>query len=279
MGLAVCDPLHRSYVLLPPVPDSLAASVANAATAHKPWCEPFLVPLDEEAETAFSVMWMLHCTTRLAAFVYSLTTGQWQAAASKEWSELYLDLGESTMVSPIDRDFYERHYAYGCFYWESSMAGKRELLVLDTRRMEFSISDLPPKECCIWVLGLAIVEAGEGRLGLYGIRKPSARKFDLCYYIKGNRGGSSSQWQLEKTISLGSGCSQHIKAATGRYLLLSKFGALQFVGSTPHQDLEYISVDVKMSQLERVCTKSSGYAHSKTWIYANFPPSLSSPTV
>jgi hypothetical protein len=130
-------------------------------------------------------MWMVHCTTRLAAFVYSSTTRQWQAAASKEWSELSLERGDSTVMSPIDRHFYERHYVYGFFYWESAMTWK-ELLVLDTRRMEFSISDLPPKECCIWALGLAIVEPGEGRLGLYGIRKPSARKFDLCYHIKGN---------------------------------------------------------------------------------------------
>jgi hypothetical protein len=146
--------------------------------------------------------------------------------------------------------------------------------------MEFSISDVPPRELYIWALGLASVEAGEGRLGMYGILKPSAGEFDLCYYIKGNAGESSSQWQLEKTISLGFGCQYDIKAATGRYLLIGKFGALGFVGTTPQlPDREYISVDVKTLQLERVCGKSSGLAHSRTWIYANFPPSLSSPTI
>uniref|UniRef100_M8CKN6 Uncharacterized protein n=1 Tax=Aegilops tauschii TaxID=37682 RepID=M8CKN6_AEGTA len=83
MQAAVCDPLHRKYVLLPPVPDDLAASMMHPATAHEPWCEAFLVPLDEEVETAFGVMWMVHFTTRLAAFVYSSTTEQWQSVASK----------------------------------------------------------------------------------------------------------------------------------------------------------------------------------------------------
>jgi hypothetical protein len=278
MELAVCDPLHRGYVLLPPVPDELAAPAALPVTLDQPWCEPFLVPLDEEAETAFSVIWVLHYTTRLAAFVYSSTTGQWQAAASKEWNELFLERGESTMVSPIDRDYYERHYAYGCIYWNSTLTGMKELLVFDTQRMEFSISDLPPREWC--ALGIAIVEAGEGGLGLFSILDENlSGKFDLCYYTRGNKGESSSQWQLEKTISLESGCQHHIKTATGRYLLLGKFGPMRFVGSTRHQDLEYISVDVKTLQLERVSGKSSGYAMSKTWIYTNFPPSLSSPTI
>ncbi|KAM0850366.1 hypothetical protein ACQ4PT_053132 [Festuca glaucescens] len=215
MELAVCDPLHRGYVLLPPVPDNLAASVEHLATAHKPWCEAFLVPLDEDAEAAFGVIWLVLFATRVASFVYSSTTGQWQTVASKEWNELFLERGESVMPSPIDRGFYQRHYAYGCFYWESTMMDKKEMLVLDTRRMEFSISDVPPRELYIWALGLAIVEAGEGRLGMYSILKPSAGKFDLCYYIKGNAGESLSQWQLEKTISLGFGCEYDIKAAAG----------------------------------------------------------------
>ncbi|KAF7019188.1 hypothetical protein CFC21_032389 [Triticum aestivum] len=276
MEAAVCDPLHRKYVLLPPVPDDLAASVAlHPATAHEPRCEAFLVPLDDEDETAFGVMWMLHFTTRLAAFVYSSTTRQWQAVASKEWNELLLGQGESTMVSPIDRRFYGRHYAYGCFYWESIM-GKKDLLVFDTRRMEFSSCNILPREFC--PLDLAIVEAGEARLGLFGIHL-EAGKFDLCYYIKRNKCEGSSQWQLEKTIPICSGCRPDIMAATGRYLLLGKFGPMRSVNSTPRQDLEYISVDVKTLQLARVCTKSSGFAFSKTWIYINFPPSLSSPKI
>uniref|UniRef100_A0ACD5UIS7 Uncharacterized protein n=1 Tax=Avena sativa TaxID=4498 RepID=A0ACD5UIS7_AVESA len=290
MELAVCDPLHRGYVLLPPVPDDLVASEARAATEYMPWCEPFLVPTDEEAEEAFGVIWMVHFHTRLvAALVFSSSTGQWQAAASKEW----------TMVSPIVHEYQKRHYAYGCFYWESSDIHKKEFLVFDTRSLEFSISDLPPREWC--PRGLAIVEAGEGRIGLVGILDETlAGKLDLCYYIKGNKGESSGKWQLDKTISLGSDRPHYIKAAAGTYLLLVKFGDMQFVGLTRQRldfEIEYILVDVKTLQLERLCSKSSGFAFSKTlqlerlcskssgfafsktWIYTNFPPSLSSPTV
>ncbi|KAM0832002.1 hypothetical protein ACQ4PT_059329 [Festuca glaucescens] len=148
MELAVCDPLHRGYLLLPPVPDDLLASVAHAATEHKPWCETFLLPLEEEADAAFGVIWMVHFSTRLAALVFSSISGQWQAAASKQWSDLFLERGELNMVSsPIDRDYHRRHYAYGCFYWESAEIERKELLVFDTLSMEFSISDLPPGEC------------------------------------------------------------------------------------------------------------------------------------
>ncbi|XBI95925.1 hypothetical protein VPH35_032291 [Triticum aestivum] len=186
----------------------------------------FFVPLDEEAGTTFDVMRMVHFTTRMAAFVYSSTTEQWQAVASKEWNELLLGQGESTMVSPIDRDFYLRQYAYGCFYWESTMMGKKDLLVFDTPRMEFSSCDTPPRELCL--LGLAIVEAGEARLGLFGIHVEAGE--DNLNMFGSNR----------------------------EVLAPRKVWPMRFVDSTPHQDLEYISVDVKTLQLAKVCTKSSG---------------------
>jgi hypothetical protein len=156
---------------------------------------------------------------------------------------------------------------------------KKELLVLDTRRMEFSISDLPPREQ--FQQGLAVVEAGEGRVGVFGILVETlSGKCGLCYYIKGNKCKSSSQWQLEKTVPLGSGFQFRIKTATGRYLLLQKYRVLLFLGSAARmQDLEYISVDVKTLQLEMVCGKSSGISYARMWIYTNFPPSLSSPTI
>ncbi|XBI41637.1 hypothetical protein VPH35_126082 [Triticum aestivum] len=76
--LAVCDPLHQRYVLLPPLPDDLAAS----GPVH---CKPFLVPLGEEeaaaGQTTFTVILMAHCKTSLSAFVFSSGTNQWQAAS------------------------------------------------------------------------------------------------------------------------------------------------------------------------------------------------------
>ena len=78
--LAVCDPLHRRYVLLPPVTRVLAASLEHPFPMVRPArCKPFLVPLGEEEtaeETEFKVIWMAHCKTKLSAFVFSSSTGQ-----------------------------------------------------------------------------------------------------------------------------------------------------------------------------------------------------------
>jgi hypothetical protein len=148
----------------------------------------------------------------------------------------------------------------------------KELLVLDARRMELSIADLLSKG---WgTLGVAILEAGKGRLGLFGIRDdPAGGKPDLCYTLRQNKGESSSRWQMVKAIALGSGCLHYIKASTERYFLLVS-------SSFKMPDLEYFSMDVKKLQLEKLCVKPFGSALSRTRIYTNFPPSLlSSPTI
>ncbi|XP_044436404.1 uncharacterized protein [Triticum aestivum] len=44
--LVVCDPLHWRYLLLPPVPDYLAASLDSMV--RRPRCLPLLVPLSKE---------------------------------------------------------------------------------------------------------------------------------------------------------------------------------------------------------------------------------------
>jgi hypothetical protein len=163
------------------------------------------------------------------------------------------------------------------------MIKRKELLVLDTRRMEFSIADLPSKG---WgTFGVAILEAGEGKLGLFGIRdEPAGGKRDLCYTIRQNKGKRSTQWQMVKAIALGSGCVHNIKASTERYfLLVSADAPRRRVGSSLKMadlELEYFSMDVKKLQLERVCVEPFGLALSRTRIYTNFPPSfLSSPTI
>ncbi|KAI4969590.1 hypothetical protein ZWY2020_000504 [Hordeum vulgare] len=214
--LAVCDPLHRRYIMLPAVPQEHAALVAHQDVVNNPWCEPFLgVPLifgeDEDVGTSFNVIWVAHYetewkTTVVAAFIFSSGTGKWKS------------VGEFTMVSLIRYTFSRRHYAYGCFFWELNKINK-ELLMLDTRSMEFSTVDLPPGE---WTMNIAIVEAGEGRLGMFGIRDETGG--DLCFYIRRNKGHSSAQWHMEKTMSLASGYRHYIKAATERYLLLAKCG-------------------------------------------------------
>ena len=176
--LVVCDPLHRRYVLLPPLPDDLAASVEDPVSIFLGRrCEPILIPPSEEdaQETAFRVIWFARCKIKLYIFVFSSTTGEWRLAASQSFRDLLLAKGESTMTEStmmtlLHPLFIGRHFACGCVYWELLMNKiRKDLLVLDTRTMEFSIADHPPKG---WNTGgLGIVEAGEDKLGMFRISR------------------------------------------------------------------------------------------------------------
>ncbi|KAF7104574.1 hypothetical protein CFC21_105464 [Triticum aestivum] len=246
--LAVCDPLHRRYVLLPPVPDDLAASVEHRLP------HPFLAPLGEEEEaapteeTAFRVICLALGKTKLAAFAFSSSTGQWRDAASKDLSDLGLGMRDSDMISWMNPFYLRRHYAYGCFYWDFLVVKRNLLLVLDIRRMEFSIAELPPGG---WYReGVAIVEAGEGRLGMFGLRGENEIASDLTYAAIVRNRESLPGSPIEKPL------------------------------------LEYFTMDIETLQLQRVCAKrfklrlpmSSIYAYFfQTGIYTNFPPSLLPP--
>ncbi|VAI93130.1 unnamed protein product [Triticum turgidum subsp. durum] len=244
--LVVCDPLHRRYLVIPQVPDDLAPSLEHTFPRLPGLaCVPFLLPLSEEAakeeQASFSVIWLAYYETMMAAFVFSSSTGQWRAAASKAWSDLAFGDLEHFMAPRIPPSCMRRHYAYGVFYWDLLMITSKKMLVLDTNRMEFSVIDLPPGE---WSReGLAIVEAGEGRLGMFGFRGEVASH--LRYTIAQNKGTTPRQWQMEKTIALDSGYKYYIKAATERYLLLVRTQR----SSVANPLYEYLSMDIKTLQL------------------------------
>ncbi|VAI93140.1 unnamed protein product [Triticum turgidum subsp. durum] len=226
---------------------------------------------------------MAQCETSLSAFVFSSSTEQWQATASKNLRDLGLDRFESITMSHGPVSCQRRHYAYGCFYWDWVVISINKLLVFDTIRMEFSVADLPPGD---WSMqGLAFVEAGEGRLGMLCFDGEFASHLSLSYAIVHNSGESPNQWLMEKTISLDSGYHYFIKAVTERCLLLMRTESLP--GSPIEKPLlEYFTMDMETLQLQRVCAKrfklrlptSSIYAYFfQTGIYTNFPPSLSPP--
>ncbi|XBI04338.1 hypothetical protein VPH35_132653 [Triticum aestivum] len=272
--LVVCDPLHRRYILLPPLPDDLVASVERQDDEFLGWsCEPcFIPPSDEEAalaeETAFRVIWSACCKTNMAVFVFSSSTGQWRAAASQAWSDL--------VINRQALYFIRRHSVDGCVYWVSPM-NNTDLLVLDTRTMEFSVADLPPGE---WSQqDIVIVDAGGGRLGMFCIGDENASdKSYLCYTIRQNKAESSGEWQMEK-ISLGSGYRYCIEGGTEKYLILQRIEAQKYLSLTP-PIMEFCKLDVRTMQVERICAESCGFSGSKAFIYTNFSPSLLSlPTV
>jgi hypothetical protein len=157
--------------------------------------------------------------------------------------------------------FSGRQYAYGCFYWLKRLGG--QLLKLDTRRMEVSISELPREIECLRGEDIAIVEAGEGRLGMFVLSCGS----DLRYIIRQNNIGSSGRWQLEKTISLGYNYGYDFAGSVGGHLFLEHGG-------------DFFLLDVKTLQLEAVSVSASEHTFLWPRAYSNFPPSLlSSPTV
>ncbi|XP_062186723.1 uncharacterized protein LOC133890334 [Phragmites australis] len=282
--IAVCDPLHRRCVLLPSVPDDLTNSVELPRRVEfDRWCELFLAPRGDDGaedaaaadETSFEVVWMAQCKSKLVAFAFSSSTGQWRAVASLAWSDLMTGAGVSSR-SPV---FFGRQYALGCFYWIMDLRDK--LLMLNAGRMEFSIADLPPG---CHRRQIAIVEAGEARVGMFVLRDHIADgAVSLHYTVRRGDGDDSNYWQMEKIIPLDPGFRHYIRGATERYLLLLRFpehlssSGVHVSSSVERADLECFSLDVKTMQLERLCELKHHILRAH--IYTNFPPSLSSQTI
>ena len=273
--IAVCDPLHRRCVLLPAIPDDLAAAVdLPLRVEFDRWCEPFLAPGgrgDPEDETSFGVIWMAQCKAKLVAFAFSSSSGQWRAVASLAWHDLMFGVGVSSR-SPA---FSGRQYARGCFYWV--MDWRDKLLVLDTRTMEFSIADLP-SGC--HRRQIAIVDAGEGRVGMFALRDQVADgAVSLYYTVRQDDADGSSHWQMEKTTPLDPEFRHYIRGAMERYILLLRFpehlssAGVHVSSSAEIEDLKCFSMDVRTFQLERVCQLKHHIL--RAYIYTNFPPLLS----
>ncbi|XBI43621.1 hypothetical protein VPH35_108375 [Triticum aestivum] len=262
--MVVCDPLHRRYLLLPPIPHHLAAMLT------KPRCnETFLISQgdghDYQAaaaeETSFRVMCMVQCQAQLISFVFSSSTRLWRTVAPHSWSDLL-----AGMLSSIgERLFCQRQYAYGCFYWFSDWECEMKMLVFDTQRMEFSIADPPSEAKDASSLHITMVEAGEGRPGMFvhGYKTPG------CIYTLGrNNGGSSSQWQKEKIISPLLGSRYVVGCSMGMYLVMDHHGT-----SSLEQGL--YTLDIETLLLKRVCASTTVLGFP----YSNYPPSLSTPTI
>ncbi|KAM3296868.1 hypothetical protein ACQJBY_038958 [Aegilops geniculata] len=258
--MVVCDPLHRRYLLLPPIPDDLAATMENPLEMPQPhFCETFLVPQGDNygveasaaGETSFKVIWMVQCRAKLVAFVFSSSTRQWRAVPSQSWANLLAGLLSSTRAAL----FYGRQYASGCFYWLPNWRYEMKMLVLDPKRMEFSIAEPPPEAKKSTFHSITMVESGEGRPRmLVSGHDTSGRN----YTIWRKNCGSSSQWLKDKIFS---------PSLDSWYLVLDHH-------RIPSLEPNLCTLDIETLQLERVCASTvNGFA------YNNYPPSLSSPTI
>jgi hypothetical protein len=305
--VAVCDPLYRRYVLLPPIPQDLASAVQQPhLTNAERRCQVFLISCSEEEEAAvaagspelFKVMWMAECPAKLVAFVFSSASWQWQAVASRSWRELNPEiLGMTDMPS-----LFWRNYAYGCFYWLLSNCPKDcQLLVLNTSTMEFTTTKSPfggiDKE-------FAMVELGDGKLGMFV-------SGDLgCFHLKflcGRRhsnGETTFQWPWKRDLFLSSSnkydmlgasdgklflqareddgstgkfgsCPIEFKAARGR----PKFRGLHDCGFTGDRQVGCFSIDFITRERQNVRSVLGNELYPLSALYTGYPPSLSPPAI
>ncbi|RCV18856.1 hypothetical protein SETIT_3G337000v2 [Setaria italica] len=257
--LVVCDPLHRRYVMIPPIPDDLTASITKLGKNF----EPFLAPagdgkdekLKDEEESSLRVICTVRFENKFIAFFFS--------SANQKWGLITYHSSSSFG--------YRRCYAHGCFFWVVDSNGYA--LMLDTRQMKFSIIDLPPNNDVSNIF--AFVEAGEGRLGLLTL---VGSTIDLSCKIWRNNGAGAEGWQHCKMIPLPKDCGGinyiwYIMGAAERYLNLL---ALHMV----HREspAQYFILDIKTLLLERLCTLNAR-AFLVSHLYASFPPLLAPPSL
>jgi hypothetical protein len=272
VDLVVCDPLSRRYVRIPPVPEDLAASVQRSGMLD---FEPFFAPASREDaqqddESSFGLICKVLCENKVAVLLFSSRTGKWGSVPHHGLDDLSNEVVDALYARC---GLHRRHYAHGCFCWVLEWMDK--LLMLDTRGMEFSILDLPPNS---HGGRLAIVEAGEGTIGLLNI---GMRTLDFYSKVWRNRsGGGAKEWQHTTMNHPLPNYHWCIIGADEEYLLLRGISLdWPWFGSSSQErpDIEYFAFEIKTSLLERihVCKHKMMHAH----LYRGFPPLLSPPSI
>ncbi|CAN6361303.1 unnamed protein product [Urochloa humidicola] len=258
--LVVCDPLHRRYAMIPPIPDDLSVPIPQADMNI---LEPFLAPaseyedgkLKDEEESSFRVICTVRSENKFMAFFFSSVNQKWELITYHRSS--YFG--------------FRRCYAHGCFFWQVDL--ERYMVMLDTREMKFSNVDLPPNYDAL--NSAAIVEIGKGRIGLLTLGDST---IDLSCKIWRTNGVGTEGWRHYKMIPLpkdsdGFYYSWFIMGAAERYvsLLRSESG-----GNVPMRT-EYFVLDLKTMLLEKLCVfnQTAASAH----LYASFPPPLAPPSL
>ncbi|KQJ93278.1 hypothetical protein BRADI_3g03578v3 [Brachypodium distachyon] len=225
--LAVCDPVHRRYVLLP-IPADLTALI------HKPDfldMKTFLAPGEDGGDPlSFRVMCMAQHRNKLVLLIFS-SGGQWRALTFDRSNAQAL--ASLLQCKPCLSDC---QYVHGHFYWQLRFPNK--LLALDVHVMEFSAIDLPPEE---QNSHFVIVEAAEGMLGMLSMCDRDDSEDDaysLTYSVLRN-----NQWQSEKVIPLPI-MRRYLMGVAGGYLLLEK---PYTTSSVEKLHIGYFSVDMTVA--------------------------------
>ncbi|XP_066358459.1 uncharacterized protein [Miscanthus floridulus] len=181
--LMVCDPLHRRHVELPAIPDDLAAATGGSGMQE---FDAFLDPDSdndkEKQDLSFRVICAVQCQHKLVTFHFSSVTGQWRSITFNRTIPFDYSLVKYQYL-------FERHYAHGCYFWTTALGGSF-MVMLNMHDMELSVVDLPPVIFC--PREQAIVEAGEGMIGLFKLRDDM-----LQLFYKSLRG---TEWHHERIM-------------------------------------------------------------------------------
>ncbi|CAM0946273.1 unnamed protein product [Alopecurus aequalis] len=289
--LAVCDPVSRRYVLLPPIPEDLAATADNplGVLNGRRWCEPFLAPAPapgpgdaEDEEPLFAVIWTARCPRKVVALAFSSRDGAWRALPSPDcfvWRSR-----RSLFACPVHAVWNRRHYAHGRFYWVDCLTNR--WLVLHTTTMELTVEEIQSPSR-FWEENVAVVEGANGAVGVFAHDFYHADgNASLYYYTILRDADGASSWQLEKTIPLPwstkHGRSYCIRGADNGCLVIevNQDSPRPYLSSHHIRDVELFTIDVKRFQLDKVCrAHCSGGVSDGWWPYFSFPPLLSLPTV
>nr|AWA45264.1 hypothetical protein fge_5_PS366H01_c1_18104 [Paspalum simplex] len=271
--LMVCDPLHRRYVLLPPIPDDLAAATGSERSLD---FDAFLDPAtDDDEDESFRVICAVQCPLKLVTFHFSSVTGKWRV----------LTFDRRRPLSDLTLRFcgmFVRHYAHGCFYWTHPCIDS--LFILDPLEVKFSDVGHRPNYNATAILELgahAIVELGNGSLGLVSL--VDGDTLDLYSKTVRNNGVDTEEWQHDKMIPLPKmemHCDWNIKGAVEGYLLLEATPQDYvhiLLNENRASESHWFTLDLKTFLFERLCMSNLciGYAQ----LYAGFPPPLSLPSV
>lgn len=262
-GVVVCDPLHRRCVRIPSIPDGLTSDIRRIC--RRLHFDYFLAPSagdgEEGEDSSFGVVcraWTRD-VSMVAVFVFSSSAGSWRAVTIDGYRPRF------TLC--------RRQYAHGCFYWFTSLRGKS--LMLNARDMEISIVEFP--QSCFGIGQHAIVEAGEGRLGLFTIGDCN---LDLHSKAIGAGGiAGANEWRHDKTIPLLPRYKWDIINAAEGFLLLKGFPLDHYPPRWIPTEIPCFTLELKTLLLKRLCMLHLGVVCDALLLYRSFPPPLSLPSI
>ena len=299
--LAVCDPLSRRYVLLPPLREDMTLQQEQLSGF-----DSILAPIgDDEDETSFRVICWANYESKLVMFVFSSATGKWCVPASPCWSSF-------GTVRTSQNLLFCFNYFRGNLYWTAPWENK--LIVLDTCRMEFStvniltsdhmqLINLSNQSRCI----PSVVVATEGALDMFTLARHCSGYYHLYHTTQqttlnevssscsplGAMAGSnprrtsccrviSNKCELKHFMVLPRGCCYYIVGVTERFLFLRGLRETLVNGFLQGWDGEDLFLlDAKTYELKKVHggTEISFNTARPVHPYFGFPPSLSKPSL